>query len=554
MIFKKQLISLLCIFYGLQCSAAESEKEKLEHCVALAQSAASSASQPHWDIRGEAEPSQVDLRVGPPEGIKPSTWLASPLGLMLDFQKNPLGLLNQIGEHPQEPLVLLGRIPRNWGMQKQILVTDLELHHELLKRGDTSGWFTRAPLTDATFGHIFGRSLPFAEGEFWSSRRSFLSQYFGRKQVDQKYFPSMVEQAKSLVASAFQPGEQVVNFSELSRDFAFKMLMKAIFSVDLSKKQLNPLELRLTDFRQHFGSIMDVLVERVFGVNLFSMNDWNARNLPISDAYRLRSNVAALRALVDDFIQDRIELRLSTAKAKGHQDFAPEDLLDGLIFGGQLSPEQTTTFAQLKPISEDERQTIREEVLMFFFAGQETTAVTLQFLFYELAGPRFKEQFELLRQSLRGESEALASLNASLKENALLEAWLSETLRFYPAAWMQGRITTQDIFVNQFKIQAGSAILLSPYFLNRHNAAFGANPHHFDPSRFIDGSALPQQMCTFGRGARLCLGMYFSQQEMRILVREIVRRVSRIERLNEVSPQTTLSLIPSEDILVRVEI
>lgn len=50
-------------------------------------------------------------------------------------------------------------------------------------------------------------------------------------------------------------------------------------------------------------------------------------------------------------------------------------------------------------------------------------------------------------------------------------------------------------------------------------------PHEFRPERFLDDGAESYAWIPFGGGVRRCIGASFAQVEMRIVLREVLRRV-----------------------------
>ena len=51
------------------------------------------------------------------------------------------------------------------------------------------------------------------------------------------------------------------------------------------------------------------------------------------------------------------------------------------------------------------------------------------------------------------------------------------------------------------------------------------DPDRFDPDRMIDATLTPTTWLPFGGGNRRCLGATFAMVEMRVVLREVLRRV-----------------------------
>ena len=85
-----------------------------------------------------------------------------------------------------------------------------------------------------------------------------------------------------------------------------------------------------------------------------------------------------------------------------------------------------------------------------------------------------------------------------------------EALRLYPPAWL---ITRQALGPDQLAgadIPAGALIIMSPYLLHRHRAAWD------DAQQFRPGRKIPRTgYVPFGAGPRLCIGRGMSLVEGR---------------------------------------
>jgi pentalenene oxygenase len=107
---------------------------------------------------------------------------------------------------------------------------------------------------------------------------------------------------------------------------------------------------------------------------------------------------------------------------------------------------------------------ITDQVLTFFLAGSETTAVTVAWAVHLLA------QHPDIEHRLHAEVDAiLAGAAASVEDLPKLELTgrvLTETLRLYPPVWVLPRITTTDTHLGGHPIPAGSTIVYSPYLLH----------------------------------------------------------------------------------------
>lgn len=85
--------------------------------------------------------------------------------------------------------------------------------------------------------------------------------------------------------------------------------------------------------------------------------------------------------------------------------------------------------------------------------------------------------------------------------------------------------------IANWTIPAGTRVWF-PSTLIHHDPMLYERPHEFHPERWLDGAPPKHSLVPFGGGTRRCLGAAFATMEMRVVLREILRRVD----LKTVSP------------------
>jgi cytochrome P450 len=153
-------------------------------------------------------------------------------------------------------------------------------------------------------------------------------------------------------------------------------------------------------------------------------------------------------------------------------------------------------------------QELRDELMTLLGAGHETTATGIAWTFERL---------------LRTPA-ALERLTADLDDDAYLEAVVKESLRVRPVVIDCARLLKEDTTVAGYDLPAGTLVLPAIALLNRHPDLW-PDPEEFRPERFLEGQPDPYSWIPFGGGVRRCIGAAFAQQEMKIVIREILRRV-----------------------------
>ncbi|KAJ7804521.1 cytochrome P450 [Mycena olivaceomarginata] len=180
-------------------------------------------------------------------------------------------------------------------------------------------------------------------------------------------------------------------------------------------------------------------------------------------------------------------------------------------------------------------------------AGQETTANALSFGLLELAKhPAFQDK---LRAEIHSALEASAG-TVAYDNMPLLNAFLKETLRLYPAVPFVERVALQDVTIpladpittstleqtSHFTIQKGQHITLGIGSYQRLESRWGTDSHEFNPSRWLDDT-IPRRetvgpysnLMSFLGGPRTCLGWRFAILEMQVIFCHLVSKFSFAE-------------------------
>ncbi|WP_406861503.1 cytochrome P450 [Streptomyces sp. HUAS MG47] len=151
-------------------------------------------------------------------------------------------------------------------------------------------------------------------------------------------------------------------------------------------------------------------------------------------------------------------------------------------------------------------QLVRDELVTLVFAGHETTASTLAWLYLFLdAEPHWRGW--ALDRGADG-----------------VQALVAETLRLYPIAWLMPRYATEDDVLAGYRVRAGDIILTSPWFTHR-DPGLWPDPDAFLPDRFTDPARRPSGHGTyypFGLGPRACLGAQFALREAGVLLERLL--------------------------------
>lgn len=202
---------------------------------------------------------------------------------------------------------------------------------------------------------------------------------------------------------------------------------------------------------------------------------------------------------------------------------------------------------------------IRDELITMITAGHETTALTLDWLFYLLG------QHEAVREKL------LAELNRVLGERsptlsdlpalAYADAIIKEALRLYPPTWGLARRVTKAVQIGDYSFKEGSFVVISPWLMHRDPRYF-ERPTEFLPERWLPdatGTTLDKKLpkyayFPFGGGPRVCIGQPFAQLELLLVLVAVVRRykLELVGDFGALKPKAGVTLRPDRPLTVRV--
>jgi cytochrome P450 len=185
-------------------------------------------------------------------------------------------------------------------------------------------------------------------------------------------------------------------------------------------------------------------------------------------------------------------------------------------------------------------QDVRDQLITVLLAGHETTATGLAWAF-----ERLMRHPEHLRRAVdaaeRGDEDHL--------ENVAKEA-----LRVRPVILDVVRKLTRDAEFGGHLLPAGTFVF--PGILAvQESEDWGRDPGAFDPERWRDNPAPPYSWIPFGGGTRRCLGAAFAQMEMRVVLREVLRRVELRPVFKRGEPERVnhITSVPFYGTLARVQ-
>jgi cytochrome P450 family 110 len=195
---------------------------------------------------------------------------------------------------------------------------------------------------------------------------------------------------------------------------------------------------------------------------------------------------------------------------------------------------------------------LRDEMVTLLVAGHETTANALSWFFHLVLGA--PESLTTLKAEIaEAEQGGVASLT-SITALQYLDAAIKETLRVRPIVPHASRLLATAKTIGTRDLPAGVMLLPSIYLTQRRPEIY-EDPERFRPERFLGKRYTPYEYFPFGGGVRRCIGMAFATYEMKIILSQILSRVSmRAEPGSRVRVTVrAITLAPSEGMPVIVD-
>ncbi len=361
-----------------------------------------------------------------------------------------------------------------------------------------------------------GYGILTAEGELWRQQRKLMAPTYTRRGVEEFAGVMTGETDRMLQRwSAFNDGDVLQINREMMR-LAMSVISVSMFDIDIGD-----------DFAEA-GEALTFILEFA-----------NKRTISLIDPpmfipTRMNRQLKRSLEVIDGFLYNIIAERRSQPPG--------EDLLSILM---DMRDEDTGEKMSDKQL--------RDEVLITFFAGHETTAQLLTWTWYLLAKhPEVEARFH---QEL---AEVLAGRSPQAEDAARLEYTrmiMDETLRLYSPVAVTARDAVEDDRVAGYVIPAGSMVTLSPFLTHRH-PEFWEKPDQFFPEHFTEQRVRSRPRYAyypFGAGPRICLGMHFALLEGALVLGELGQRY-RFELLpgQDIQPHWSGTLRPDRDVLMKV--
>ncbi|KAL1213136.1 Cytochrome P450 72A15 [Cardamine amara subsp. amara] len=252
--------------------------------------------------------------------------------------------------------------------------------------------------------------------------------------------------------------------------------------------------------------------------------------LPTKDNRRMKAKTREIEVILGGIIDKRL-------RAREAGEAPSEDLLGILL-------ESNSREAKGNGMSIKE---VMEECKLFYFAGQETTAVLLVWTMIMLSQHqdwqvRAREEVKQVFGDEEPDTEGLNQLK-------VMTMILYEVLRLYPPLTQLTRAVEKEMKLGDMTLPFGVEINLPILLVQHDTELWGNNAAEFKPERFKDGlsKATKSQVSyfPFAWGPRICIGQNFALLEAKMAMALILQRFSfELSSSYVHAPHTVITIQP----------
>ncbi|XP_076912273.1 cytochrome P450 734A6-like [Bidens hawaiensis] len=396
-----------------------------------------------------------------------------------------------------------------FGSQARLAVSDPDMIKEILV--SKSGSFGKIRFSQVLKG-LFGDGLVGLEGEKWAVHRRITSQAFNMERV-KEWVPEIVDSVGDMM-SKWDANIEAGNKSEFE------------FDVHKELHQLSADIISRTAFGSNFleGKRIFELQEQQVGLALQALRNVyipGYRFLPTKFNRTMRKLEKETTELVTKVIEKSKNTKLNS----------------NTLLATLMSPSKKDDALDLKEVI--------DECKTFYFAGKETTANLLTFVFLLLG---LHQEWQ---DKAREEVDRICGRNAvpcadKLADLKIVTMILNETLRLYPPAIMMMRQASVNVkLAGQLDVPAGTQLFMAMTAVHHDVRIWGEDANEFNPMRFLEPRNHLGAFFPFGLGPRVCVGQNLAIVGAKIVLAMIVGRYSfRVSPSYVHAPMQSLTMQP----------
>jgi len=325
------------------------------------------------------------------------------------------------------------------------------------------------------FKLFLGNGILASEGDVWRKNRKLIQPSFSKESIGS--IVSIVDRTTQKWSNKWLKQSQQNKNIEAKHEmleFTLEVISNAMMGEELTQKHK-------PTFMPLFQSEYEFVLKR--NMSLLKLPLW----IPLPSHIKFKRS----KKIVDDIIYSVIDLK--------------EKQEDHTMLSEILRAKDEDGNSMSKP-------QLRDEFMTLFAAGFETTGTSLAWCFLLLA--KYPEYQELQELDTNNPS--------SFFKSPWLNAFLSETLRLFPSAWIVSRKNVEEDIIDDQRIPKKTTIFISIFGMHR-DPRYWENPEEFSPERFIDTEQNPSYH-PYGIGPRKCIGSHLSHTIMLYILYQMISK------------------------------
>lgn len=429
----------------------------------------------------------------------------------------------EMGEFRRDQLRKIDELTERFGRVAHVsmlgipiyFVSDPDVIRELLVRHPAE--LHKDRFTSHMFKRFLGDGILTAEDEKWQQQRKLIQPIFHATHIHD-FAVVFASEAREMcdrwhVGNTYQLEQEMMALT-------LRIICRTMFSADI----------------EGLVDKMDKLLKVICGEAQLQLTiglpipNW----VPLPTYRRQNQAIKGIHELLRTIIHKR-QSQLQSGEA------VPTDLLTMLL---------TAKYEDGQPMTDTQ---VLHECMTIFFAGHETTAVSLTWAWAMLL------QHPAILQKLTEEITKIVGERqisyADLAQMPYLSQVIKESLRLYPPAPAVARMVTQPFAINGYDFKHKATVVISINTLHQQ-AAFYPEPQRFNPDRFAPDQEQPHRYAylPFGAGSRTCVGNAFALLEMQIILATMIQALNlSLVPGQEFVPQQLITLKPRDGVQVKVK-
>ncbi|KAJ6567499.1 cytochrome P450 [Mycena sp. CBHHK59/15] len=330
------------------------------------------------------------------------------------------------------------------------------------------------PPNDSLLWHLIGNSnILVSNATQWKKQSRLINDAINLQMpVDQ--FVHLAQNVEKLLGE----GTNTVRWDEFSQRFAVDALGSTVFGHDFEALKEQSM------FVREYNGVMSGIADPVYLI------------APILE--RLVPRTTLIRR-IDTLIERFVALLQAKQNSPG------DDMMSYMLRDPDMSQKE-----------------LRDNMILLFISGHDTSAGALSTLFYFLAtNPVTQRRAREEIASVIGPTADFTAENLGANSLPFLNACIRESLRINtPISYVVPRMSTADAQLGRYAIPAGTSLTVDIYAIH-HTASFWEDPHVFRPERFeVDRM---KAWVPFALGPRQCPARNFAMYEQRALAAVLLR-------------------------------